>query len=536
MVDRPAPAAALRPFALATALVLGLTALRLAALFTTPLELYPDEAQYWAWSRELAFGYVSKPPLIAWLIAATTAIGGDTEPWVRLSAPLVHAGAALALYGAGTRLYGGWTGFWAAVLYSLMPGVQLSAGVMSTDAPLFLTLSLALWAYACMLTALDLAERLQCAAGLGLALGLACLAKYAALYFLAGLVLHAIVDPAARRLWGRRELLYALGLGLAIAGPNLAWNALNGFATVGHTVENASWGPDLTEPEQPRPADGYDFRDAPGFFLSQFVVFGPIPFAIFGYAAVWAVWRRQDARPQDRMLVCLALPPLAIVLVQAAMARANANWAAAAYAPASVLVAALLVQWRARRLLSVTLAMQGAAAAAFLLLATWPGLADRAGLANSFKRARGWSSSTAAVLARAESERRAGGLSAIAVDDRFLFNAMTYYGRRWFAEPGAVPLTMWMRRLRPYTQAERDAPLTPTLSGRVLGASLEGVYLEEMRADFRRAGPVSESIAPLDPKRRRRTALFVAEYLAPAPRNPATGLPIRRDPTLEGAR
>ncbi len=42
-------------------LAAGLTALRLVVLFCGTLELYPDEAQYWLWSRELHWGYVSKP-------------------------------------------------------------------------------------------------------------------------------------------------------------------------------------------------------------------------------------------------------------------------------------------------------------------------------------------------------------------------------------------------------------------------------------------------------------------------------------------
>ena len=62
----------------AVLLTLGLGLLRLLTLFGTPLELYPDEAQYWLWSRTLAFGYYSKPPLIAWSIWASTA------PWVKL--------------------------------------------------------------------------------------------------------------------------------------------------------------------------------------------------------------------------------------------------------------------------------------------------------------------------------------------------------------------------------------------------------------------------------------------------------------------
>ena len=191
----------------AALIVVGAIALvRFIALFVTPLELYPDEAQYWLWSRKLDFGYWSKPPMVAWLIALTTGIGGDDEPWVRLSSLLLQVGAALALFQVGKRLYDGRTGFWAAVVWSVMPGVQLSSGVVSTDAGLLCFLSLALWAYVVLWRG---ATGLKPALALGAALGLAFLSKYAALYFLIGLALHAAVDPAARAVWSLRRSLAA---------------------------------------------------------------------------------------------------------------------------------------------------------------------------------------------------------------------------------------------------------------------------------------------------------------------------------------
>src|SRR5437868_12436342 len=105
----------------------GLALARLVALFKTPLELYPDEAQYWLWSRTLDFGYYSKPPMIAWAIWATTQMGGDAEALVRLSAPLFQAGATLAVFAIGRKLYGGTAALAAAALYALMPAVQLSS-------------------------------------------------------------------------------------------------------------------------------------------------------------------------------------------------------------------------------------------------------------------------------------------------------------------------------------------------------------------------------------------------------------------------
>ncbi len=113
-----------------------LTLVRLGVVFASPTELGPDEAQYWLWSQNLAWGYSSKPPMIAWLIGLTTHLGGNEEAWVRLSAPLLHAGTALILMALAQRIYGAAAGLWTVLIYSLMPGVQLSAGLISTDTPL----------------------------------------------------------------------------------------------------------------------------------------------------------------------------------------------------------------------------------------------------------------------------------------------------------------------------------------------------------------------------------------------------------------
>ena len=100
----PAPPAPDPTWTWALSAALVLTLARLMAMRLSPLQLYPDEAQYWLWSRHLEFGYFTKPPLIAWMIRATT-LGGDAEPLVRLSSPLLHAAAGLFLFGAARRLY-----------------------------------------------------------------------------------------------------------------------------------------------------------------------------------------------------------------------------------------------------------------------------------------------------------------------------------------------------------------------------------------------------------------------------------------------
>ena len=100
-----------------------LTLLRLAWLASGPLDLYGDEAQYWIWAKEPAFGYYSKPPLVAWLIALSTALLGDGTFAIKLPSALCHAGTACVLYAIGRDAWDARVGFWSAVLWATMPAV-----------------------------------------------------------------------------------------------------------------------------------------------------------------------------------------------------------------------------------------------------------------------------------------------------------------------------------------------------------------------------------------------------------------------------
>lgn len=493
----------------ALALTAALLVARLVALFGTPLELYPDEAQYWLWSRTLDFGYYSKPPVIAWSIWATTAIGGDSEPWVRLSAGLFQGGATLVVFLIGRRLYGGAVGLAAAALYALMPGIQLSSLVAATDAPLLFFMGLAILAYVAFLDA-PVARRLPLAVGMGAALGLAFLSKYAAVYFVVGLVIHLALSREARAAWSPAAAAAAAVSLAAMLAPNLAWNATHGFATFQHTAANAAWsGVQL-----------FNIGEMATFVGSQFGVFGPVPLGALIVGVGLAIRRRNlDAR--DLTLLCFTLPPLLIVTGQAFISRANANWSGAGYLAGAIVVAAWLMRWRARGWLVTALVSQAALAAFFLAAVTSPALADRVGLANGLKRARGWAETADVILGRAEREP---GLTAIAVNNRFLFYAVSYYGRDRLGVT-TPPLASWLLMEGPQNQAEITAPLTREIGARVLMVSYEGWRREEMEADFARASGLEIASVWLDPKHKRKVEMFVGEGFAPRPRDEVSGLP-----------
>ncbi len=148
--------------------LLGLTLFRVVALSFNATDLFFDEAQYWSWSLNPAFGYYSKPPMIAWLIGLSGSICGSSEFCVRLPSPLLHFVTGFLVFAIGWRLYDARTGFWSGVVFATLPGVSLSAGIISTDVPLLL-----FWAAALLMLTFLLEEKPAwwVAPALGVAIG-----------------------------------------------------------------------------------------------------------------------------------------------------------------------------------------------------------------------------------------------------------------------------------------------------------------------------------------------------------------------------
>jgi 4-amino-4-deoxy-L-arabinose transferase-like glycosyltransferase len=331
-----------RELTLALGVIVAFAAVRLAVIVGQPAPLSLDEAQYWIWSRELAWGYFSKPPVLAWLIAASTAVCGDGEACIRFISPLVHALTSLIVFGIGRQLFDVRIGAWSAITYISLPGVSFSAVLASTDVPLLLCWALALYAMARLLR-----ERTAIWwAVLGCAVGVGVLSKYAMLFFPLCAALASLIDVNLRRLLFSRQGGLALMLAMLIALPNVVWNAANNFVSYSHTINNMNLTDDLAHPSE-----------VVEFIGAQFGVFGPILFTFFA-AIAWKTLRPSgNAQPHYKLLLVFSLPVLTIISVQAFLSRANANWAATAYVAATILVCAWGVHARKTKWLSASIAL-----------------------------------------------------------------------------------------------------------------------------------------------------------------------------------
>jgi hypothetical protein len=497
------PAAPAPGFPLLLAILLALTVVRVIGLHMSVVDLFFDEAQYWAWSRDLAFGYFSKPPLLAWIIAASEPLCGSGEACVRIASPLFYLGTSLVVYAIADELYGKQAAFWSALTFALLTGVSFSARIISTDVPLLFFWSVALLAYLKLLARPDWRWTLV----LGVALGLGLLAKYAMAYFALGGAAAALWDREARDVLKRPQTWAAFALALLILSPNIAWNVANQFATLKHTGENIT-------------GTGLRLRplEALAFLGSQFGVVGPLIFAAF--LVILMQTMRGKVSRQDRLMLAFAIPPLALVALLSVFRGANANWAAPAAVSMTVLVVAWWLRTGSRRWIVASLAIGAVVQVAMLVGDAY---ADRISFAalgrqgDVYARTLGWR----ALGDKAAELARTAGTPTVAAEGRPELAALTYYLRN---EPRSVvswPQDAAARSQFDITQALNDQTAEPVL---LITACRDAPRLQRFYASVT---PLPDLTVQPGPNSRRRYQVFKLAGrqqpiapLGPCPRSP----------------
>ena len=457
---------------LAFGLIAGLLGIRMVLLAASPLELYADEAQYWRWGQSLEWGYYSKPPMIAWVIYASTAILGDSEWAIRFFAPIFHAVAATILFLLSRRMFNPTAALFTVITYLFMPGIILSSGVISTDGVLF-----PFW---CL--ALHLFWRLReknlgwlGTATLGAAIGLGFLSKYAMLYFAIGVVLTCLVDKPTRVAVLSPKGTAFVAVTVAVFAPHMIWNAANEFKTVSHTVDNANLGGEL-----------FNLDHFPKFIGDQMGVFGPVAFVALITGIIFLRPRAELAdlgdaahaqRAKETWLACFIIPVLVIIAAQAVLSRAHANWAATAYPAASVFMGGFLLRargWRPAFWAGIGLQVIVGTLAITLAMAP-PSWSAALGRDNDLKRVRGWED-LSEQLAR-EIERLQP--TALVVDEREIWHGIDYY----LKDGLDIPLILWRYNSGPKNYAE-GLDLADLDHSRVLVASYRSHLRPRIQADF----------------------------------------------------
>jgi hypothetical protein len=310
-----------------TLLLVGcVTAFRLCVLaFLSPYGLIEDEAHYWEWSRHLDWSYYSKGPGVAWIIAATTSVLGDTELGVRLGAPLFSAIATLAVAGLAADATGSPRARpYAAVCFMAAPFILGASMFLTIDMPFIAFWALAAWAGWHALRRDVWSAWLL----LGLMIGLGFLVKYTMLLIIPGLAAFALLQRRPRRrLW---PLAMGVGVLVVCALPVVVWNNRHDWPTVRHLLGHLG----VAGGDQPPPPnEAYSPLWTLEYLALQLAIAGPA--LVVSIVVAWRMLRdraRRARSPGIVYLVCCAVPVLLFYLGVSFLTRVEANWSVAAHA------------------------------------------------------------------------------------------------------------------------------------------------------------------------------------------------------------
>lgn len=290
--------------------------------YATNFQLFFDEAQYWTWSKNLDFGYFSKPPIIAWLLYGVTSIFGDSTFAIKLASPIIHAAIAMVIYLIGKELTNSKTSFWGAIIYLTLPSVTAASAFISSDTPLLFFWSISLLFF---IKALDSPNSLYWLA-MGISVGLGLMSKYTMIAFYPSIGLYLLFTKECRKYLFGASLWIAVGLSAVIFAPNILWNYANDFISFAHNKENV-----LSN------GTSYNISLMLEFIASQFGVFGPILFATL----LWILpdYRNYTKDREGSFLFYTTFTLLIVAIIFSFISGAQAHWAAPAYISGSLLIA-----------------------------------------------------------------------------------------------------------------------------------------------------------------------------------------------------
>jgi membrane-associated phospholipid phosphatase len=297
-----------------------------------PLDLGPDEAHYWEWSRRLDLSYYSKGPVIAYLIYLSTSIFGDTVFGIRIMAVIFSALSSILLYSLGKNLYDEKVGLSSAILMQIVPLFSAFGVLFTIDSPFifFWILSLYLFWKATNSQQSRVPpthpspSRGEGKGGggtywvlLGLSIGLGLLTKYTMVFFYPCAFLFLLLSKEYRRLLLTTKGPYiAFIISLIVFSPVIIWNANHDWITFKHTAGQAHI------------AEGIriSLKSFFEFLGSQFGVITPLLLILM----VVSVWRLREKR-EGAFLFWFLIPVIVFFLLKSIQAKVQANWALPGY-------------------------------------------------------------------------------------------------------------------------------------------------------------------------------------------------------------
>ncbi len=302
---------------------------RLGYIASGTIELSNDEAYQWLWSKHLALSYFSKPPGIAFIQFAGTALWGDTQFGVRFFSPVFAAILSVVVLRFMARAVGARQAFLLLLIVTSSPLLTAGTILMTVDPPLVLCCTLAMVAGWRAVQPDGTAKQWLLA---GLAAGLGFLCKYSAVYLIFCWALFFVLWPPARAQLKKSGPYLALLIFALCTLPVIVWNSQHGWITLHHVADNAGI-----------QSEWHPIRHFLEFFFLEMGLLNPV-FFVGALRAMAAFWKHRQVNPLELYLFCMGGLVFLGHLVYSLHSRILPNWIAPAVLPMYCL---MVIYWDA---------------------------------------------------------------------------------------------------------------------------------------------------------------------------------------------
>lgn len=291
-------------------------------IYVSGLNVLPDEAYYFLWSKHLAWSYFDHPPMIAYLFALLNLIMSDHALVVKLVAISLTAFTSVYGFLLATELFDRVIALYYVVLVNMILLFMAGSIVATPDTPMIFFLTGA--SYYFYLAVKQGRYKFWFLAGIFT--GLSLLSKYIALLIYPSFFCYLALPE--NRKWLKHPIPYlSFLMSLIIFSPVILWNYANNWVSFKFQIKHGLGGTHFP-----------NWTCFAEFLGGQAGIIGPILFVLFLMSLVYVLVKWKNVSLEEKFLWFAAVVPFAFFSLSSLRNKVEANWPAFAYIPGILLV------------------------------------------------------------------------------------------------------------------------------------------------------------------------------------------------------
>ncbi len=282
------------------------------------MEFSNDEVYYWTYALYPDWSHFDHPPMVGWMIQLFSFnLLFDSEFFIRLASVVLMTGCTYVMFRIGKEIKDAQTGLYAALLYTASVYAFVITGVfIMPDTPMMLFWLLAFWQFVRFFKAEH--PKNMALLWAGLFAGLSMLSKYTGVFLWVGVALYILI-------FNRKHLNNPwLYLSVLLSGlcclPILIWNMQNAFVSFDFHGDRVGL------------SGGLQWNSFTTELAGEFFYNNPVNIVLVVVALIAVARKKRFVNKMaQRLILCVALPMLALFLLFSLTRPILPHWNSPAY-------------------------------------------------------------------------------------------------------------------------------------------------------------------------------------------------------------